>query len=282
MRTVSFFKSYKKTQQFSGQTGQSDFAGLVPSSSEKPGRVSLVGAGPGDPELLTLKALRAIHEADIVFYDALVGDGIMSLIPEDVETVNVGKRKAKHTVPQADIISRLAMAALAGKRVVRLKGGDPFIFGRGGEELEGLVQQNIPVDVVPGISSALGCAANAGIPLTHRDLAQSVTFLTGHARDDSQPDWSLYASGRQTLVVFMGVGTAAITAEGLIRAGRAATTPVAVVENGTLETERVIHSSLESLESDISRSSISGPALLIIGEVAAARQMLPVLLENVA
>lgn len=235
------------------------------------GEVHIVGAGPGDPELLTLKAFRLIQNADIVFHDRLVSDEIMDLVRRDADRVPVGKAKANHLVPQPDIHKLMIAAAHEGKRVVRLKGGDPFIFGRGGEEVEALREAGIEARVVPGISSALGCAASAGLPLTHRDHAQSLTFVTGHAKAGGVPDldWSALARPAQTVVVFMGVGTSATISEKLINAGRAASTPVAVIENGTRDNEIKVFGTLAELSSMIERAGIKGPALLIIGEVSA-------------
>ena len=234
------------------------------------GVVHIVGAGPGDPELLTLKALRLIQEADIVFHDRLVGPAILDLIRRDATRVAVGKRKGHHMVPQTEIHTRLIEAAEAGQRVVRLKGGDPFVFGRGGEELEALQAAGVETHVVPGISSALGCAATAGVPLTHRDHAQTLTFVTGHARQGGVPDldWPALARPGQTVVVFMGVGTAPVISERLIAAGRAASTPVAVIENGTRPDEVRAYGTLSELGDVITRHRIEGPALLVIGDVA--------------
>lgn len=246
------------------------------------GVVHIVGAGPGDPELLTLKALRLIQEADIVYYDRLVSDGILSLIRRDAERVSVGKAKGNHSVPQDQIHELLIQSAREGKRVVRLKGGDPFIFGRGGEELDAVEAAGVTAFVVPGISSALGCAASAGIPLTHRDHAQAVTFVTGHAKAGGVPDldWPSLAKRGQTVSVYMGVGTASTIAEKLIEAGRAPQTPVAVIENGTRENEVRAYGMLEELPQLIEAHGIKGPALLIIGEVTALR--LPSAAANVS
>ncbi len=239
------------------------------------GPVHIVGAGPGDPELLTLKAFRLIQNADVVFHDRLVSDEIMDLIRRDADRVPVGKAKANHTVPQEDIHKLMISAASEGKRVVRLKGGDPFIFGRGGEEIEALREAGIEAQVVPGISSALGCAAAAGLPLTHRDHAQSLTFVTGHAKADPSGkkvpdlDWIALARPAQTVVVFMGVGTASTISEKLIHAGREPSTPVAVIENGTRANEIRVYGTLAELPHLIERGGIKGPALLIIGEVSA-------------
>ncbi len=238
---------------------------------QAPGRVALVGAGPGDPDLLTIKAARLIAEADVIFADRLVGKGILELANPGAEIVSVGKSKGEHSVPQDEIQRRLVEAALSGKRVVRLKGGDPFIFGRGGEEVEALRAAGIEVEVVPGISAALGVAASVQIPLTHRDMAQAVTFVTGHAKLGAEPDldWAALARVNQTVVVFMGVGTAAMIAARLVAAGRDASTPVAVIENGTREDEIRAFGVLGELSEVIYRAGIQGPALLIIGEVVA-------------
>lgn len=235
------------------------------------GAVHIVGAGPGDPELLTLKAFRLIQNADIVFHDRLVSDEIMDLVRRDATRVSVGKAKANHSVPQDQIHELMIAAAREGKRVVRLKGGDPFIFGRGGEEVEALRGAGIEASVVPGISSALGCAASAGLPLTHRDHAQTLTFVTGHAKSGEVPDldWDALAKPAQTVVVFMGVGTAPTISEKLIHAGRASSTPVAVIENGTRANEIRVYGTLAELPQLISRAGIKGPALLVIGEVSA-------------
>ena len=235
------------------------------------GAVHIVGAGPGDPELLTLKAFRLIQNADIVFHDRLVSDEIMDLVRRDAIRVSVGKAKANHSVPQDQIHELMIEAAREGKRVVRLKGGDPFIFGRGGEEVEALRGAGIEASVVPGISSALGCAASAGLPLTHRDHAQTLTFVTGHAKSGEVPDldWDALAKPAQTVVVFMGVGTAPTISEKLIHAGRASSTPVAVIENGTRANEIRVYGTLAELPQLITRAGIKGPALLVIGEVSA-------------
>jgi len=233
------------------------------------GVVHIVGAGPGDPELLTLKAFRLIQNADIVYYDRLVSDEIMTWVRRDADRISVGKSKGDHSVPQPDIHKLMIASAREGKRVVRLKGGDPFIFGRGGEELEALQAAGIEAHVVPGISSALGCAASSGIPLTHRDHAQTLTFVTGHAKAGGVPDldWPSLAKTKQTVVVFMGVGTSAVISEKLIAAGRAGSTPVAVIENGTRANEIRVFGTLDDLSGMIARAGIKGPALLVIGEV---------------
>jgi len=242
------------------------------------GFVALVGAGPGDPDLLTVKAVRLIAAAEVIFADRLVGKGILELASATAEIVSVGKSKGEHSVPQDEIHARMIVAARAGKRVVRLKGGDPFIFGRGGEEVEALRTANVDVEVVPGISAALGVGAVAQIPLTHRDVAQAVTFVTGHAKLGDEPDldWQALARGNQTVVVYMGVGTAGTIAARLVAAGRAVSTPVAVIENGTRPDEIRAFGALGELNEIIQRAGIQGPALLIIGEVVAVATGAPV------
>ncbi len=249
---------------------RTDMIRAIEDAETPTGHVYIVGAGPGDPELLTLKALRVIQEADIVFYDFLVGEGVMDLVRRDAERVSVGKKKGYHSVPQADIHDLMVAAAKAGKRVVRLKGGDPFIFGRGGEELEAVRAEGLSATVIPGISSALGCASSAGIPLTHRDHAQSVTFVTGHAKTGEEPDldWSALAQPNQTVVVYMGVGAAARIQDRLLAAGRGPSTPVAIIENGTRENEKRAYGRLSELAHLITENNILGPALLFIGETA--------------
>ncbi len=234
------------------------------------GVVHIVGAGPGDPELLTLKALRILQDADIVFYDSLVGPGVLDRIRRDAERVFVGKRRARHAVPQAEIHGRLVAAARAGQRVVRLKGGDPFVFGRGGEELEALRAAGVEAHVVAGVSSALAASAAAAAPLTHRDHAQAVTFVTGHAKNGETPDldWFALARSNQTVVVFMGVNAAPVIAQRLVAAGRDAATPVAVVENASLPQQKVVRAPLGGVAAAMAEAGVVGPALLIIGEVA--------------
>lgn len=237
------------------------------------GQVSLVGAGPGDPELLTVRALRRIVAADAVLYDNLVGPEVLALIPPQAETHYVGKKAAKHALPQEEVNAWLIRLARAGKRVVRLKGGDPFIFGRGGEEMEALLAVGVPVEIVPGITAATGCAAFAGIPLTHRDWAQSVTFATGHLKS-SQPDsglgeldWVGLSRPQQTVVFYMGVSAAAGIAQALMAHGRAAETPVAVIYHGTRPDQKVVVATLDALAQKINAEGLKPPALLIVGEV---------------
>ncbi|MFN0024128.1 MAG: siroheme synthase CysG [Parvularculaceae bacterium] len=240
-------------------------------SGQGSGVVHIVGAGPGDPELLTLKAMRLLQAADVIFYDRLVGEGVLALARRDALRVFVGKSKARHSVPQEEIEQRLIGAAKAGKIVVRLKGGDPFIFGRGGEELEAVRAAGVPAYVTPGITAAAGCAAAAGMALTHRDASQALTFVTGHAKGDAEPDldWTSLARLGHTLVVYMGVSKAAAIQQRLIEHGRAGATPVAVIENGTRPDQKILKGRLADLARLVAAGGVTGPALLVIGDVAA-------------
>ncbi len=234
------------------------------------GAVAIVGAGPGDPELLTLKAARLLAEAEVVVHDRLVPQAILAHANPAAERIYVGKAPGAHARTQDEINALLAELAEAGRRVVRLKGGDPFVFGRGGEEQAYLEARGIEVAVVPGITAATGCAAAAGVPLTHRDHAQAVTFVTGHGRAGGVgPDWAALARGNHTLVVYMGLATAGETAERLMAAGLAGTTPVAIVEKGTTPQQRVVATTLAGMAATIREEDIGAPALLIIGELAA-------------
>ncbi|MEE8534969.1 MAG: siroheme synthase CysG [Kiloniellales bacterium] len=256
----------------------------VPGASEG-GQVHIVGAGPGDPDLLTLRALRLLGQAEVVIYDKLVGPEILDYLRRDAERIYVGKSRCRHTRSQAEINALMVARARAGKRVLRLKGGDPFIFGRGGEELAYLRRHGIPAQVVPGITAAAGCAAATGIPLTHRDQASAVTLVTGHGKDgEPDLDWARLAQLNHTLVVYMGVATADRTAERLIAHGLAAQTPVAVIENGTLENQKTVAGTLGELGSLVRAGGIRGPAIIVIGEVAgqAAFGDLPARLDAVA
>ena len=237
------------------------------------GRVSLVGAGPGDPELLTLRAARALREADVIVYDKLVDPAVLEYARRDARRIFVGKSKGDHTLPQSEINALLVAEAKAGRHVVRLKGGDPFVFGRGGEELDVLVAEGVRVEVVPGITAATGCAAYAGFPLTHRDHASSVVFVSGHSKDGlSDLDWRALANPRQTIVVYMGVSAAGEVAGKLIEAGLGASTPIAIVENGTRWDQRVIKGELQQAADLIRQHGVAGPALLVIGEVTRAAE----------
>lgn len=231
------------------------------------GEVILVGAGPGDPDLLTVKALNELQKADVVLYDQLVSDEILALIRPEAERISVGKKAGNHSVPQDQINQLLVDHALQGKRVVRLKGGDPFMFGRGAEELQTLVEAGVRYQVVPGITAAAGATAYAGIPLTHRDHAQSAVFITGHCKKDGEePDWASLASGRQTLVIYMGLMRSAHIQQRLLEHGLNAATPVALIERGTTAQQKVVRGTLNEL-SELA-TQVESPALMVIGSVA--------------
>jgi len=232
------------------------------------GEVYLIGAGPGAPDLLTFRALRLMQQADVIVYDHLVSPEILDLARRDSEKIYVGKERQKHTLPQESINTLLADLAKAGKRVARLKGGDPFIFGRGGEEIETLMQQGISFQVVPGITAASGCATYAGIPLTHRDHAQSCTFVTGHLKDNSiNLNWTQLAKPNQTIVIYMGLVGLEKICESLIAHGSPKDLPVALIQQGTTVNQRVITGTLETLPTTIAGLNIQPPTLIIIGTV---------------
>lgn len=232
------------------------------------GMVHLVGAGPGDPDLLTLKAHRLLQGADVVVYDRLVSPEVLAMARRDAERICVGKRRGERRHTQTDINRRLVSLARAGNSVVRLKGGDPLVFGRGGEEIEALARAGIAVEVVPGITAALGCAASAAIPLTHRNHAQSCIFVTGQLEDGTVAlDWPMLARPRQTVVVYMGAETLPIIAARLIEHGLPASTPVALIENGTTSQERRVLGTLATIERQARRAGLAGPTLCMIGDV---------------
>ncbi len=257
---------------FSGkeQEAESQLEALISSSENKVsvGEVYLVGAGPGNPDLLTFRALRLMQQADVVVYDRLVSAEILDLTRRDSEKIYVGKQRANHSLPQESINDLLLSLAKKGKRVVRLKGGDPFIFGRGGEEIEALLEENIDFQVVPGITAASGCSTYAGIPLTHRDHAQSCTFVTGHLKDGSTDlNWPQLAAPHQTIVFYMGLSGLATICQSLISHGCSKDHPIAIVQQGTTLNQRVITGTLESLPQTVIDEKIKAPTLIIVGTV---------------
>jgi uroporphyrin-III C-methyltransferase/precorrin-2 dehydrogenase/sirohydrochlorin ferrochelatase len=232
------------------------------------GEVYLVGAGPGDPDLLTFRALRLLQQADVIVYDRLVSEEILDLARRDADLVYVGKERDKHTLPQEDINKMLARVAKKGKRVLRLKGGDPFIFGRGGEEIETLMQEGVPFQIVPGITAAAGAASYGGIPLTHRDYAQSVLFVTGHLKDGTMNlNWDAMVQPNQTVVVYMGLLGAKILCEQLVKHGMSSQTPIALVQQATTTNQKVFIGTLESMPQIIDKNTIKPPTLIIVGDV---------------
>jgi len=240
-----------------------------------PGEVYLVGTGPGDPDLLTFRALRLMQQADVVLYDRLIGEGILNLVRRDAERIYVGKLPNEHAVPQEEIGKMLIRLAQEGKRVLRLKGGDPFVFGRGGEEIEALSENGIAFQVIPGVTAAVGCASYAGIPLTHRDHAQGCVFVTGHEKDGKlNLNWKSLIQPRQTVVVYMGLSSMAAITEGFLANGADPATLAAVIENGTRAGQRVITGTLESLANKTATAGIKSPALIIIGSVVSLRDKL--------
>lgn len=232
-----------------------------------PGTVYLVGAGPGDPDLLTLRAARLIASAELIVHDGLVDPAILAMALPDARLISVAKSRSRHSMPQDQINALLIRESLAGRDVVRLKGGDPFIFGRGGEEAEDCRAAGVPVEIVPGISAAIGCAAQAQIPLTHRDASSAVTFVAGQCKGLTDQDWSGLAGKGRTLVIYMGVATADAIADKLIADGVSPSTPVAVLEKGTRHDSRALRTLLADLGGMIAREQVQSPALIVVGDV---------------
>jgi uroporphyrin-III C-methyltransferase/precorrin-2 dehydrogenase/sirohydrochlorin ferrochelatase len=264
------------TQVFAGHEAQAELElrrelkRAAAARSSGVGEVYIVGAGPGDPDLLTLKAARLLQQADVVLYDRLISAAVLDRARRDAERIYVGKEAGRHPVAQEQTQQLMIELALEGKRVCRLKGGDPFVFGRGGEELEALLARHIPVTVVPGITAALGAAAYAGIPLTHRDHAHAVMFVTGHAREGGEgPAWRELARPGQTVVFYMGLAQLPTIVAGLTAAGAAPDLPAAVIEQATLPEQRVISGTLRDLAARVAAAQVRSPALLIVGEVVA-------------
>ncbi len=250
-----------------------------------PARVTLVGAGPGDPELLTVKAANALRNASLVLYDHLVSKAVLQLVPPGADRVYVGKESGHHTLPQEGIIDMMVRLAKSGRRLVRLKGGDPYIFGRGGEEAQGLAAAGVPFDVIPGISAAQGAAAAAGIPLTHRDHAEALVFATGHLRGEGSErgvdlDWQLLSRPRQTVVIYMGVGTLPVISAQLQAHGLAGDTPAALIERATLPDQRTLIGTLATLPELARRHDVRAPALIMIGTVVSVHRELGAVLSS--
>ena len=239
------------------------------------GRVYLVGSGPGNPELLTLRAWRLLQSADVVLYDHLVGADILAMVRAEAQRIYVGKERSNHTLPQGEINALMVRLAREGRSVLRLKGGDPFVFGRGGEEIETLAAAGIPFEVVPGVTAATGVSAYAGIPLTHRDYSHACVFVTGHLKDGTMNlDWPALARPNQTIVVYMGLLGLPVLCQQLIAHGLAAATPAAVVQQGTTENQRVVCGTLATLPLTAIKAGLTPPTLIIVGEVVRLREKL--------
>jgi uroporphyrin-III C-methyltransferase len=236
------------------------------------GKVYLVGAGPGDPELLTVRAARLIGSAGLIVHDGLVDDAIMALVPATAERISVSKQRSRHSMPQDAINALLVERARAGQTVIRLKGGDPFIFGRGGEELEACRKAGIAVEIVPGISAAIGCAAAAELPLTHREVASAVSFVAGQCKGLTEQNWAGLAGKGRTLVIYMGVATAEDIADKLMADGLSPDTPVVVLENGTRPEQRALRTLLADLGDMVAREGVRSPAVIVVGNVAGLAQ----------
>jgi uroporphyrin-III C-methyltransferase/precorrin-2 dehydrogenase/sirohydrochlorin ferrochelatase len=272
----SFFEKLSTTQNIQPKKLKKIFEEIIfQEKKRKNGEVFLVGSGPGDPDLLTIRALHLMQKADVCIYDNLVSKDILELVRRDAELIYAGKLRSKHTVEQKTINKMLVKFAKQGMRVLRLKGGDPFIFGRGGEEIEQLMSQKINFQVVPGITSAIGVSAYAGIPLTHRDYAQNCIFLTGHEKDgELKIGWSDLVRKNQTIVIYMGLHTLSIISEELIKAGMSRNMPIAVVQEGTRKNQKVLISTLSRVVKKVEKENIVSPALLIIGEVVRLRKQM--------
>ena len=246
----------------------------VKKTNHETGQVYLIGAGPGDPELLTLKAYRLLQQADIVFYDSLITDEMLQLIPKTTQKTFVGKRCGKHSMAQKTICDLLVEAGLSGKKVVRLKGGDPSIFGRLAEEADALKNNNIRFAIVPGVTAASGCAAYSGIPLTHRVYSESVRFVTAHLqKEELQADWQNLATSKDTLVFYMGLNRINQISAGLIKFGMAQNKPIAIIDKGATDQQQVIISTLKDITQTMKGLKLLGPALIVVGEVINARQI---------